>query len=318
MLSLKSKIARKYYINKFKYSYLAQSRDVIFCLHGFNHRLFSDNYGQVSKKFLDNMLSSLKKKYLLVDLDDLLKNNTNQGGAKSFPKAAVTIDDGLKSTLGVLDVFKKNNIRPTIFICPELINSEKVMFPELVKIAFLESKRNEFQFPNSEKFIKTKSIQQKIQLINKWVEYFKFISFDKLECELNNLLDSLGITNEMIKKSVFWDPLLDFGELEANLKYLDIGSHTNNHFYLSSLPSEISFKEISDSKNIIESELSVECKTLAYPFGDNNAFGEREKRFSKECNYTAGFSLIPGAFNQSEDRFNVHRYNIGNGLKALF
>jgi peptidoglycan/xylan/chitin deacetylase (PgdA/CDA1 family) len=57
---------------------------------------------------------------------------------------------------------------------------------------------------------------------------------------------------------------------------VEFGAHSVHHAYLSRLDDEAAWHEIAESKRYCEELLGDEVRHFAFPYGDRNAFGERE------------------------------------------
>ena len=101
----------KFNLNSWKLKYIRkrESEDAIFCFHGFQRSVFSNNIlFQTSSYELNETLKILRKYYQFVSLDQLL--GSLDGHPAAQPRAAFTIDDGFSSILDVIEIFKKANI----------------------------------------------------------------------------------------------------------------------------------------------------------------------------------------------------------------
>jgi peptidoglycan/xylan/chitin deacetylase (PgdA/CDA1 family) len=73
-----------------------------------------------------------------------------------------------------------------------------------------------------------------------------------------------------------------------------IGSHTCTHPLLSSLTEEEQFREMDESRRIIEARLKVPCETIAYPFGLEHHINAGTGSACERSGYRAGFSFYGG------------------------
>jgi peptidoglycan/xylan/chitin deacetylase (PgdA/CDA1 family) len=71
---------------------------------------------------------------------------------------------------------------------------------------------------------------------------------------------------------------------------VEIGSHTLTHPHLTALGDDELHRELRESRQRLEDELSARCRFLAYPYGDQD---ERVRRATRVSGYTAAFAL-PG------------------------
>jgi peptidoglycan/xylan/chitin deacetylase (PgdA/CDA1 family) len=100
---------------------------------------------------------------------------------------------------------------------------------------------------------------------------------------------------------------------------IDFGSHTVSHPILSTLAAEDLEYELRESRQAIEAALQRECRSFAYPNGQPDDFGAREKAQLKACGYHVAFSQGGGVNGSSADPFEIRRVNISRGFDpALF
>jgi len=283
------------------------NQGIILCFHGFHKSLRVENtIFQTSKHELDLTIRSLKRFFRFVSLEKTL--NTVKTGIKNRPPAAITIDDGFSSILQVMDVFKKHNIAPTVFICPDLINQETVPFPEIVRIALLITRKSVVRLPDHTP-LGINYFKDRVKVGSLMIEHFKKIHPDRLKERMDEFLIHLSLTMDDVKAHPLYDPLLNWSQIESMLGDIEIGSHTCNHYHLPSLLASEAMNEITQSKRIIEQELNCACPSFCYPFGDNKSFGEREMRFVRESGYRSAFSLEPGFLSPERPKACLPRFN---------
>ena len=92
---------------------------------------------------------------------------------------------------------------------------------------------------------------------------------------------------------------------------MDVGSHTQTHPLLASLEESAQFKELEESKEVLEQNLGVPIEALAYPVGKRNTFSDVTVATAIRCGYRAAFSYY-GGFNRPGhmDRFDIRRQSI--------
>ena len=113
-----------------------------------------------------------------------------------------------------------------------------------------------------------------------------------------NLPFTIFLTTDFIEKEnksfMSWE---DIKKLQGEYEKVNFGSHSVNHFNLTSLENEDKYKEIVDSKKIIEDKIGKNVDYFAYPSGGYDKYCLK----IVEENYKLGF----------KDRMNVN-----NSLKA--
>ncbi len=72
---------------------------------------------------------------------------------------------------------------------------------------------------------------------------------------------------------------------------VELGAHTLNHAYLKDMKENLAWKEIYDSKILLEKKFGVEVSGFAYPFG---AFSKETVNLVRKAGYTNAVSVVPG------------------------
>lgn len=91
---------------------------------------------------------------------------------------------------------------------------------------------------------------------------------------------------------------------------MTIGSHTLSHPILSQLPTESAWREISESRTILEGAIGKPVWALAYPYGDPASVGEREMLMAEESGYECAFMNCGGGFGASLPKFALPRVHV--------
>lgn len=93
---------------------------------------------------------------------------------------------------------------------------------------------------------------------------------------------------------------------------MSIGSHSHSHRKLASLSREEQYQELATSKQVLEHELGVEVRSIAYPFGWKGAYDDVTKQQALAAGYHIGFSARTGLNSAGDwDQFAVRRLGIG-------
>jgi peptidoglycan/xylan/chitin deacetylase (PgdA/CDA1 family) len=91
---------------------------------------------------------------------------------------------------------------------------------------------------------------------------------------------------------------------------MSIGSHTLNHPILSQQSSELAWKEISESRSLLEDAIGKPVWALAYPFGDPASVTTREMQMAEQAGFQCAFMNIGGGFGASLPRFALPRVHV--------
>jgi peptidoglycan/xylan/chitin deacetylase (PgdA/CDA1 family) len=88
---------------------------------------------------------------------------------------------------------------------------------------------------------------------------------------------------------------------------MDIQSHSITHPHLRTLTSDVAFKEIADSKAVLEKRLGKPVVAFCYPFGEySNAIIEMVKR----ARYESAVTLASGYRQRADELYALHRIRV--------
>ncbi|WP_017259465.1 polysaccharide deacetylase family protein [Pedobacter arcticus] len=199
----------------------------------------------------------LNNNFHFLTQDDVLAISNNQ---KAFPKGGVviTVDDGWETNEeNIVAIANKYKIPVTIFISTEPIENgnywwPSVDFAEQNKIAEF-TVRGLKKVPNKERELALAQIKKTVSLPRE------------------------AMTVQQIKSI-------------AKSEHVIIGGHTVTHPILTNCDDEQSFKELEDSKVMIEDWIGQDINSFAYPNGD---YSSREITYLKQLDYKIAYTTKP-------------------------
>lgn len=130
-------------------------------------------------------------------------------------------------------------------------------------------------------------------------------------------------------KSFHWDqntPLedrgrpmtLDEAKSLSNSPFIELGGHTLTHPRLAKLAENEQFREVSESKKILENNLDIPLLSFAYPFGGKDSFNEKTIEVVKKAGYHYACSNIHERATKGSDIYALPRFIIRNwGLEEF-
>lgn len=101
----------------------------------------------------------------------------------------------------------------------------------------------------------------------------------------------------------------------SDSKIVEIGAHTLNHVYLKGLEKNKAWREISESKRVLEAKTGRPVKYFAYPYG---VFSSETIEMVKKAGFLGAVSTIKGIEHQSDSLYILKRTRVGNSLKEEF
>lgn len=150
----------------------------------------------------------------------------------TLPQKAVviTFDDGHKGNYGLLDIVKEYHISPTIYVCSEIIGTNRMFWFQWVEDSKIKQELK--GMPNQKR-----------------IEILKQTGFNPLEEQKERY--ALSLT-----------------EIQKMEHYFDFQSHSCFHPILTSCTDAESKNEITESKHKLEYALGLNITSFAYPNGN--------------------------------------------------
>ena len=193
-----------------------------------------------------------------------------------FPEKSliITLDDGHKNNHSLLPLFKKYDIPATIFLCSDIIDTNRHFW-------FKEARSREASLPLTTEQLKKISNHEKLQIL-------KEIEFD-LKKEYQ---ESHALSKEQIRKMQ---------------PYVDFQSHTQFHPCLPQCNDNEAHNEIFNSKCFLEKEYGLTINAIAYPNGD---YSNRDIKLCNAARYEFGLTTEPGFNTCNTDPFKLKRIGV--------
>lgn len=236
------------------------------CYHSIGHKGtggFSSHIHDVSLDIFENQLKSLKKKCTLLPIEAFLSEKAK--GRKKI--SSITFDDGYKNVLtNAAPVLESLDIPFTLFFNTRLLEN-RIFWRDKIRIVLNSGRLNLF-----------KDFLEKLDFalfsLIDWNDFYfstkkQSLPSNALEHTLDTFFQAEGIPvideNLYLKKS-------DFSLFPKHL--FQVGNHTHNHFYMSSVSDEIQRQEIEKAHDIIQKLPCNKTNIFAIPFGGLNSFNQ--------------------------------------------
>ncbi len=215
---------------------------------------------------LDRHLKYLSKRYNFISLDNLV-NAIHSKNWAYVPKRGliITLDDGHKGNFNLLKVFKKYGVVPTIYLCSQIMNTNRHFWFRVNGVNANPLKK----YNNKER-------------INSMREKFSFTPTKEYPEEERQALNKKEI---MLMRG-----------------FIDFQSHSCFHPILTTCTYDECKKEIVQSKDEIGKLLGEECRHFAYPNGD---YTDREIELVKKAGYLSARTIDVGWNDSSTDPYRL-------------
>ena len=201
-------------------------------------------------------IAYLSRHYTIISLDTLVSAIYQKDFSRVPSKSVViTIDDGHAGNIELLPLFKRYRIRPTLFVCTQIINTHRHFWFKIDGQSKTEKEKLK-RLPNVER------------------------------------LAHLKHTADFEPEKTYPDrQALNIKEMKEMLTDVDFQPHTQFHPILPHCTETECRQEILESKTDLERLLEIECSHFSYPNGD---YTDREIEIVKTAGFRSARTTVIG------------------------
>ena len=202
------------------------------------HRVAILLYHDPKPSIFAKHIAYLSRHYTIIPLDSLVAAIHRKDFSQIPPKSVViTIDDGHAGNIALLPIFKQYRIRPTLYVCTQIIDTHRHFWFKIAGQSKAEKERLK-RLPNAER------------------------------------LAHLKRTADFEPEKVYPDrQALTLSEMREMAENVGFQPHTRFHPILPHCTETECRREILESKTDLETLLGIACSHFSYPNGD---YTERE------------------------------------------
>lgn len=300
---------------------------IILLYHRITDSAFDPQLLNVKPNNFAEHLNILLKNYRVLDLRELVLRLRT--GCLPARGVVITFDDGyVDNYYKALPLLKDCRTPATIFVTGSYIHNEKKFWwDELTYIFLLSEKLPEmlnfairdkeyvwkFQQEVTERDVsfnlnvfKHRNIGVRERAYLEINSLFRMLDNNTIEQIMEHIRKWAG-NNKYTKDEVRVlneEELLSIGEN----RLIEIGAHTMTHTRLSSLCPADQWKEIVDSKKILESIIKKEVVSFAYPFGGKGDYTKVSRKLIRKAGFKCACSNFPRIVRWGRDVYQLPRY----------
>lgn len=241
-----------------------------------------------------------------------------------LPEHAVllTCDDGLRNALtDMAPILREEGLSCLFFVLgTSAAQSSQMLWYEELYLLLLAAPAGSYSFDSLGMSVELTDRAQRRSVRSAWWNLVKklsqydqparagFIETSRIQFGLPDQWNA-ECTNDEGQRRRFG--LLSRNELRQLVDQgMSIGSHTLNHPMLSQQTSELAWREISDSRSLLENAIGRPVWALAYPFGDPASVTTREIQMAEQAGFECAFMNVGGGFGASLPRFALPRVHV--------
>jgi peptidoglycan/xylan/chitin deacetylase (PgdA/CDA1 family) len=272
----------------------------------------------VTAENLRLQLQLLKECYHVVSPDDVRDWVV---GGKELPERAVllTCDDGLLNALtDMAPILREEGLSCLFFaLGASAAQNCGILWYEELYLLLLAAPGGSYSFDALGMSVELGDRTQRRSawwyLVKKLSQYEQsartsFLETSRMQFGLPDQWNAESTNNEAHRRRF---GLLDRDQLRQLVHQgMSVGSHTLNHPILSQQPSDLAWREISESRSLLENVTGKPVWALAYPFGDAPSVTTREMQMAEQAGFKCAFMNIGGGFGASLPRFALPRVHV--------
>ena len=259
--------------------------------------------GEQDIRRFDEVLSWVSKWFQVLPLDEAVTRL--QAGTLPARAAAITFDDGYAdNATNALPVLQHHGMTASFFVATSFLDGGRMWNDSVVEaVRTCSAKVLDLDSGGLGAYVLESNEQRRIAIETlltsiKYLEPVKrqeAVAFVQ-KCAGGVLPDDLMMTTSQLKQ------LRSAG--------MQIGAHTCSHPILAKLCDDEAFKEIADSKSVLESLLGEEITLFAYPNGKpGKDYLPKHAAMVRLAGFEAAVSTAYGASSAATDRFQLPRFS---------
>jgi peptidoglycan/xylan/chitin deacetylase (PgdA/CDA1 family) len=240
---------------------------------------------------------------------------------KDLPELAIllTCDDGLKNALtGMAPILRDEDLSCMFFVLgASVAEDSRILWYEELYLLLLAAPAGSYAFDFPEVSFELGDRAQRRSawwaLVKKLSQIdqaarVRFTEAARLEFGLPDGWNARCWDNEAQRQRF---SLLNGDELRQLVDLgMSVGSHTLNHPILSQQSSDEAWREISESRSVLETAVGRPIWALAYPFGDPASVSTREMQMAEQAGFQCAFMNVGGGFGAQLPRFALPRVHV--------
>jgi peptidoglycan/xylan/chitin deacetylase (PgdA/CDA1 family) len=262
----------------------------------------------------------LKKNYNLVSISEFYQHLS---GRKGFPGGTIILsfDDGYFDNYEyALPILEEYNSQAVFYISTGLLNTNKMTWWDDIQNIFLSDHPLPAELPlnigENKLLISTSDKNQQLDAYNKLHHVLKYMRSEQREIVINSLYKWA----DLVRKGKEFNRFMTYDELKSLSASGSavIGAHTQSHTPLSILSYDEQFKEITHSKNELESLIKKPVEHFSYPYGLKKDFNKESKKICRELGFKMVCANYPSQVHKWSDHYSLPRFLVRNWDIAKF
>jgi len=265
-------------------------------------------YMPVRTKNFKEQIKYLAQEYSILSFQQFIEWLADENRKTSERPCVITFDDGYADNyFNAFPILEQFSVPTTIFLTTGAIEGGKPLWFELLRYIFRSTLAKSFAF--EKEYFNSSSEHKRAWACRRICQ--RLMKYNTIERDerIGQLADLLSVDLEQMKQKIHQDKImLSWKQVRAMAQYsVAFGVHTVSHPILSALSSEEINEEISQSKQMIESQVNQSVRFFAYPNGTCRDFNDEVKQCLVANGFKAACTTIAGSNPKGTDEYEIKR-----------
>jgi peptidoglycan/xylan/chitin deacetylase (PgdA/CDA1 family) len=251
---------------------------------------FHPNVFSCTGSRFSEIVSFLRQEFVIIGQDRLI-DLIESGAALTSKYAVITLDDGYSDNFDIaFPILRDQGCEAIFFVASDFVGSDRFPWWDRIAWRVYNLGDGELTVLGSKGRIGVRSndlagsIRRVLRAVKDSDAYSLADKVDDIEQQVP--CDDLRHSNPQLFMS--WDNLREIVH-----HGIAVGSHTRGHQILSHLAEREQQFELTESKRIIESQLGVPVRSVAYPIGNSRSYSAQTLKLVASAGYQLGFNFLP-------------------------
>jgi peptidoglycan/xylan/chitin deacetylase (PgdA/CDA1 family) len=270
-----------------------------------------DNFDglRVRRDRFERQMQYLAARYHVVPLDQLLDPSVRSRDGK--PLAAITFDDGYQNVYHVAyPVLRRLRLSATVFVIPDFSLSGRIPWWERLRALVVGTRRPVAIVPiqGSRRYFPLITVGDREEVLVQLAAELRRVPPEAREESLTRLAADLGVEERSQPRCA---PLSTHEIREMIGGGITVGSHGRSHDSFLHLSYEALLRELTESKQVLESVTGQPVTWLAYPYGDYSSASIDAVR---RAGYRGAVTTSPRLYDATADPHAIPRICVDDKL----
>jgi peptidoglycan/xylan/chitin deacetylase (PgdA/CDA1 family) len=250
--------------------------------------------------------------FRILSLSELL--SAARRGTVPGRAVAVTFDDGYEDTyIHAYPIVRRYQIPITVYLATGFIDDGCAMWNDRVGVAIRDTLRDRLDAIPGHGSLPLTTPVERLRALEETLGILKRRPAAERDELTAAIIRALEVPDERAPRMLCW-PQVE----EMHAHGAEFGAHTVHHAILTAIPADEAWREIVESKQMIEERLHTPAVHFAYPNGTVRDFDAGTKSLVRKAGFASAVSMVAGTNTAGTDMYELRRESPWEEDTALF